>query len=359
MRIALFLVAVELTLRGYNWWIGEQSLYQSDPDIGFRVRPNLQRIFYSNSGEPYLLETNSRGYRDRQHPYRRTDGRSRVVVLGSSTPFGMGIDQSDLFPATLESLLPTTDVVNLSVPCTTLDQHFVTLREEALRYGPDVVLVFVALPDTCDSFWPWQVMTNKPKCWLKVEPDGVAIHPPRFGLPQRLMSSSHAWQSVVNLAILALILSNVNNDDMAALQPYFAGQNLSEPQRFEALRRLLVLGRDLCAREGTEFVVVYLPFPDEIQGVRCREVDLLRENVLTPAAEEDYVQLVDLSDPLKAAWREFGELMWEDEYHVNARGHHVIAEYLAEYLGAKLRGLGPPQVSDHPAGPSALSNAGN
>lgn len=348
LRILLIVATAELCLRGYDWWMGEQRIFQRDMGLGFRVRPNLERVFHTNTGEAYLLETNSRGYRDREHPFPRDDRRSRVVLLGSSTAFGFGVDQTEVFTEVIESLSRDMEIVNLSVPCTSLDQHYLLLRDEGLEYQPDLVLTFVTLLDAQECFWPYQIMANKPKSRLSYDEGQISIHPPRYTLVERLMSSSFVWQRFVNVALTALFLLDSVNDTSEEAEPFIPGQSLTPHERCQALRLLLARGRDLCKSRGVDYVVVYLPMPNELSGRRDTESKLLREGVLHRLSVEDGIEVVDLWNSMEQIWHLEDNLV-EDEFHVNARGHAVIAQHLAVYLMLKLgpRGGSPPAEDGH------------
>lgn len=87
-------------------------------------------------GEPVgALDTAERGVR-------------RVVALGDSCTFGMGIALDAIFPSRLEAMLTralpgeTVEVINGGVPGYTTHQMLVRFRENLVRLRPDVVVVY-------------------------------------------------------------------------------------------------------------------------------------------------------------------------------------------------------------------------
>jgi hypothetical protein len=106
---------------------------------GWALRPSIRamRVF----GE-HVLNSNSRGLRgDREYAYEKPAGVRRLVVLGDSFTFGEGVSDDETYSHHLERLLPGTEVLNLGVHGYGHDQMLLFLREEGLKYRPDVVLL--------------------------------------------------------------------------------------------------------------------------------------------------------------------------------------------------------------------------
>lgn len=93
--------------------------------------------------------TNSKGLHDVEHDYANPDDRFRIVVLGDSFLSTDYIDLEDSLPRRLEAALgPGVEVINLGVTGYGTAQEYLYLKEEGLRYEPDLVLVgFFALND--------------------------------------------------------------------------------------------------------------------------------------------------------------------------------------------------------------------
>jgi hypothetical protein len=109
------------------------------PSLGWVGRPNYQ-------GPAFTL--NARGQRDPHlHDYAKPDGESRVVVLGDSFTFGsfpreFTLPDSAVYTARLERCLGI-PVINLASDGYAVDQLLLSLREEGVRYQPDLVIAAV------------------------------------------------------------------------------------------------------------------------------------------------------------------------------------------------------------------------
>lgn len=321
-RFVLVVVAAEVTLRGYSWWTGEQRFYAADAQLGWRVSSNLTRTFGGGSGA-YLVQTNSNGFRDAEHPLQKPPDKFRAVILGASTIFGDGIAQDELCTERLERLLPATDIINLACVAYAPAQHAVILREEGLRYEPDVVLQFLIQTDEHAAFQSWEATLQKPKCCLIYDGSEISIRPPRFALWQRGLHHSHLAERLV---LLGLPLA-------ATAQSFFMPQPaLSDAEKLAALRLLILRTWRDCQERGIEYRAVYLPAARELDDVRVAKVQFVRDRLLRQMATQDGLPVVDLSDALRKAHTDprRGPLTDVLALHINARGHEVVAGELAQ-----------------------------
>ncbi|PWB73270.1 MAG: hypothetical protein C3F15_10035 [Holophagae bacterium] len=121
---------------------GVEIYYSFDvyhPTRGWALKPDLR------DADPYgpgSLNSNSAGMRGvREFSTEPADGMTRIVLLGDSFAFGEEVADSETFAHRLQELLPQVEVLNLGVHGYGHDQMLVYLREEGLRYHPDIVLL--------------------------------------------------------------------------------------------------------------------------------------------------------------------------------------------------------------------------
>jgi len=126
---------------------GRRIYYAFDdyhPTRGWALRPDLRDVPAFGAK---TLSTNSRGLRGpREYGLDKPAGVARIVVLGDSFTFGEDVGDEEAWPRRLEALLPGTEVLNLGVHGYGHDQMLLYLKEEGLKYHPDVVVVGF-LPD--------------------------------------------------------------------------------------------------------------------------------------------------------------------------------------------------------------------
>ncbi|MFO0949288.1 MAG: hypothetical protein U1D30_25820 [Planctomycetota bacterium] len=340
-RVLILILVAELLIRGTVWWTGSHDVCQSDPVMGWRLKPGVSTIFGSADG-PYLYESNSRGLRDREYALEAPTGRHRVAVLGASTVFGDGVDQSKMFSEVLERHWGDTDVVNVSMPGSSIDQHWLMLRELALPLHPDVVVHFLVQTDGTDFLWPWQFSSNRRKCWVSVKDGTVAINPPDQGFLPRIIESSYVCMGglAVTLHLLLSTDADLNTIDafMAWQHRVLARQQLTRAERVEAALQILRATKSLCQKNGCEYVTAYLPSKNELEGKVAAEARLVREEVLDRFHREDGVLVIDaLAGQSSSLDANAAEKIFA-EYHLNVKGHELVSENLALALETALGG---------------------
>lgn len=123
------------------------------PKFGHLLSPNQVREARSD-GIPYTLRTNSLGFRTRELEPRRR-GEYRVVLLGDSMFFGVGVDDEEVLSVRLEELAgehergaPPLRVYNYSVTGYNTVQELLVARSFLERARPDhVILGFLTAND--------------------------------------------------------------------------------------------------------------------------------------------------------------------------------------------------------------------
>ena len=117
--------------------------YITHPTRRYKLRPNFSgRTF----GQSYKI--NSYGFRDYEYNlYTKNKGTFRILCVGDSFTFGVGIDFESTYPKQLEKLLQAKfpdikiEVVNCGVPSYNTFYEYLFLEEEGLKYNPDLVII--------------------------------------------------------------------------------------------------------------------------------------------------------------------------------------------------------------------------
>lgn len=110
-----------------------------DGKRGWATRPGLrdEKVFGDKR-----LSTNSRGLRDAtEHAYARTPGKARFILFGDSFTFGDEVSNDETYSHYLGELMPDAEVLNFGVHGYGHDQMLLYLKEEGVRYRPDVIIL--------------------------------------------------------------------------------------------------------------------------------------------------------------------------------------------------------------------------
>ncbi len=109
------------------------------PTFGWKPQTNLDKARLEGLAP---VSTNSRGWRNpRDFPFAKPPGVKRVVVVGDSFTYGEQEEDEHIWPVVLQDCLQGWEVINLAVHGYGTDQQCLVLREEGIRYQPDVVVV--------------------------------------------------------------------------------------------------------------------------------------------------------------------------------------------------------------------------
>ncbi len=143
--------AGELAARGIigQWWYLQ---YRPDPDLYWYNRPNL--VDHVDATDPAPRTTNALGFRmGREVESTRPDGEFRILGIGDSSTFGLGVMDDETYLAVLErNLAARTDrpvlSINTACPGHTSAQGRVLLDRHAASVKPDL-LVWAYNNDPC------------------------------------------------------------------------------------------------------------------------------------------------------------------------------------------------------------------
>lgn len=311
--LALGLAALEVAARAWASATSRERGIGYDADMGFRPLPNVQKHnAFWGADEP--ARTNSRGWRDDEHPLERVPGVARVVALGDSFTFGVDVDAGERWTEHLESA--GREVVNLGVNAWGPAQQLRCLEVEGVAYAPDVVVLLAFLGNDLDdcrctrkASWPCP--------WFRLRGGELELVPPELDPLVRLRTSSYVGE------VLAGLLDRDPRKTVRA--PEWADDAVDTVPLFAALVARMGSvtessgGRFLCA----------LAYPSE----RLQEPPTLREVRARAALEAAGVALVDLHAPFAA----MGEAAFVDLGsgllgHWSPAGHELAAGEIAAAL---------------------------
>ena len=134
------------------------QMFEVDPYTDYRNKRNLSERAVWRGAYDYRWTTNSQGFRGTSE-YRvpKPAGVTRVLVLGDSFTFGLGVADDETWPALVERRLrsmcasTTLEVVNAGVTAFGTSQQLVLLERDGLALDPDVVVYAFFVNDPEDN----------------------------------------------------------------------------------------------------------------------------------------------------------------------------------------------------------------
>jgi lysophospholipase L1-like esterase len=306
---------------------GTGSLYDYVVPVGHRhkLRPDSKLIVPERYGD-VDYRFNHQGYRDDEPSTR--PGVRRIVLLGDSVAFGLGVDQDRIFANLLERRLgPPWEIANLAIFAYHSGNELEALETDGVKLRPELVVVQFYMNDF-----------SIPQSAGGPEP------PPGLGarltaVKNRLLYSSALYrrlhQAAAGLAYLAAhdarrkwFPETLNKaepvDKLALLQSTPDDEKVAA---FRVLRRI----RDVANAHGARTLIVLMP--DEVQ-LFTPEYDGINRRFAAFCARSG----IGLFDPLPAlrASPERADF-YLDGVHLTERGHQEIAGLLFDEL--RRRGL--------------------
>lgn len=136
-NLLVFVVVGEALARSMDSYLGRHGLF------GAKQTPASLKPYREVSGS--IGHSNSQGFRDRERAMERTGQAPRVIVLGDSFVWGIGVSYDETFTTLLERALqqthPGAEVINLGVPGFEPDHYFHLLQRYGIWLRPDVVVL--------------------------------------------------------------------------------------------------------------------------------------------------------------------------------------------------------------------------
>ena len=135
--------------------------YSEDSDnsiLFYQLRPGFSGLYdgYTVRLPVTNITINSDGFRDKEYPIEKPDKTFRIITLGDSFMFGLGVELEDSYPKQLEAMLNKNspikyEVLNFGVPGYNTKQEVEMLNEKGLKYSHDAVIIGYLGNDIEDS----------------------------------------------------------------------------------------------------------------------------------------------------------------------------------------------------------------
>lgn len=328
---AFALGSVELALRAIDHPLARhgklQSWHRAHPTRGYELIPGIEGM----AALGYSIRINQHGLRGPERPFEKPAGTTRVLALGDSFTFGVGVPEDQTYHAQAARALAaggrTVDVVNGGVVGYNLDQTLAMFRELGVKFQPDLVVYGFFFDDT-RPVDPVALARAHPPAGHESTEDtrrGMALGKLFGNLYEGWWRArmrawrKDSWGDEIAERLAGIASMGREGDyTAAAISPAFAG----------ALREL----RDEVRAAGARLVV--LAIPDSVQvGAPARRAVFAR---LGEVCGELGVRFVDPSPAFDAAADPAALYLLPDDAHTSVAGHTVMAAALAPALAAAL-----------------------
>lgn len=300
----------------------QYSTYITDSTRLPRPRP-LSRIAGSSAtGEfEFQYQHNHAGFRDIDHELSKPAGTFRIVGLGDSFTYGIGVPFEDTYLRRVERALNerserqrTVEIIKAGIPRFSPEAERILLEQDLLQYEPNLIVIGFVPNDVRDTFEGLDAVTTDASGFLLTR-DGLgawAVGPYR---------RSH----LCRLALGAFSSWRTSRQEVSRDEIYRAGGAYEQAWRQVEAEYARI--SDAARSRGARLLIVHIPqrgpWPDarKYPGIRLAEW----------AAAHD-VEFVDTLPRLQSAASSGLPLYYEKDGHASSAGHAVLAQAMVDYL---------------------------
>jgi len=282
--------------------------------------PHSNRV-YGLKPDSEILGLNSSGFRGRELVVDKAYNVFRIVMLGDSIIFGVGVDEDETLPHYLEQILQqredrvSYEVYNLGIVGYNTRQELATLEEVGLQLQPDLVILNICLNDSDPVKEVWKA-----------------------GLVKKASISSFKDINLRTIVGISYFLTFVKQKAIDVIRKYdpaildklndpslFLNQRVVESAWSDMKEDMLVIER-LSVRNGARFMASIYPYKSQ---VALYKENLTPQNDITSFFQDHNIQVFDTIELYKDAEKE----MFSDQaLHLSAYGGKRVAAGLAEFL---------------------------
>ena len=250
--------------------------------------------------------------RDRPYELSASQGVSRIVAMGDSVTFGLGVALENTYSKKLELALnqeapagQSFQVMNFGVSGYSTDSELELFQLKARLFKPDVVVVGYAMNDPIHT----SSLALAAAATMKTDTDFETL---------AKKSQLLAW------AKMNWVKATSGLNAMSVYESFYAIESERWTSVVESMKSFKLLAQD----DGFHLVVVVFPvlydFEDyPFEGYRQQVLQLLNE------LDIDYI---DLLDPYSEFRADKFRVMQNDAWHPNELGHKIAADKLQSYL---------------------------
>jgi lysophospholipase L1-like esterase len=358
--IVVVFMAAETALRvGYHIEnLG--TVIRFDSRLGWSLIPGSSVHSVDDArGLDYTIRVNRWGLRERDFGWEKPDGVRRVVFMGDSFAFGVGVEQdrrlSDFVGRALDGGF---EVINAAVCGWGTDQELIQYQRTVRRLEPDVVVLTVCVSnDVLNNMLDHLYLGSTPKPWFvladSLELRNGNIPPPEIAGHHRLRNLLRRSHFLVFVK-RRLDLLRDRPTGIAAADPVHPGYRVADrhshshwsvferesddemEQAWDVTEAILEHFAGECRRDGVDLIV--LAFPLELEVDDAWRSQMLERTGIDPDdldIERPFARLesccnrlgVPFLHPLESFRKasRHNRLYLERDVHPNARGHALAA----------------------------------
>lgn len=307
-----------------------RSIYVRDIKLGWKHKPSTKGVAFFT-----WVEINSNKLRGPEISYKKPKDTYRILFLGDSVTFGHLVhNYKEVFPHMVEKILfdktkKKIEAINAGVNGYSPWQEYLYLKEEGIKFNPNLVVVGFVLNDVTEQL-------RLLKFGGFDEGDALLIYPPS-GLIEDFLCKSN----IVKILKHYIERKVVFKDDPARAakiqevydiksftsNPYHPKYKKGWDISLDNLKKLFAL----CQERNINVIFVIFPYKFQLHEINKRQTV---QEILTKFASDNDIPVVDLL-PIYTTHKEHKEKSLSyffDESHLTIEGHKATAEIISDYI---------------------------
>lgn len=318
-----------------------------------RFQPEQKGVFRIQDEIAASFSINENGWNSGKDTYLTTKAKPRILIIGDSYLSALQVDFDKSLAEQLEALgQGQYEVYRIGIDGAPLSQYLHMLREEALRYKPDLVIFNLVHNDFTESYQTTPGVYTDSFMHLKINEGRVVdeIPPvpffPKWYSPIR---SSNTWQYLAlrRQMRFQFLRDALLSQSQTKTTPQYQGNidvstlKQATDINLVATEYILRQAKAVCEQNGAQFMVVMdgvrsLIYRDP-NGPYDRTKGALQLNaVVEEAAKETGVPVVDMHAIFARHYRAFHQKFeFQHDGHWNELGHEIAAQAIYDDLNAR------------------------
>ena len=329
LSIVLFVSLAELICRGFA------LTDKLDTDFKFYInnitgdlwaRYNVEDAFLMWFPKPNYsdgdININSQGFRDKEYTVKKDKNVFRILCLGDSSTFGLGVQLQDTYHALLENRLNKEfgqrgrrfEIINAGVTGYTSCQGLGLYKLKGFKYTPDIVTFYFGINDGKKFFYisDKQIMHHNIPAAVKA------------AMEKNLLLKLHSYRLLRNFIVNVLCIGKKN-----------VRVNVPRVSLEDFRENILELNR-LCGKNGSVLLLVSPPYSKlkDLRGNSLIDIDFISyRELLEDISKKHNIPLVSIPEMTEGSPLDTTPFFL-DTVHPNQLGHRIIMERLYDYLVA-------------------------
>jgi len=321
--------------------------FACDPELGYIPVPHQQGVRNAPGGFTFSYSNNSLGWRGRAE-YRETkQADNRVLFLGDSFTYGLGVNDDQTFPQQIEKKLNAADfsveVLNAGCPGKGTDYALKLFQTVGARFHPDLTVLGFFCNDFEDNargdyyhIDQRGQLSAKPQNCNRGGLKAALAHLPGYNW---LISWSQAANLVKQTGVNLLVNRSQKNGPDAAgglVVAYTPGSHGYATAANKKVTGLYVEQLNAAVkRAGGSLMTCYIPIAQEVLEFRRTHAISADERAMLQIAADNGMLLWSLTPLLALSGQPIDRLYYE-EGHWTAASHELAARYLSRQIENQL-----------------------